>query len=110
MGEIEAIVELQAELIAALDARDVESIERATRSLADALEKMRRRSAVVSGGQEMRDKVSYALKQSDAAKTRVNFLAVKNREKMEQLAELRRPATGNVYGNRGNLRVPALQA
>lgn len=110
MGEIEAIVELQAELIAALDARDVDGIERTTKALAGALEKMRRRSAVMSGGQEMRDKVGHALKQSDALKTRVNFLAVKNREKMEQLAELRRPATGNVYGNRGNMRVAALQA
>jgi len=109
-SEIEAIVALQSQLMAALDARDVDGIEQATAALAKALETVRRNSAIAIGGEDLRDRVGHALKQSEALKTRVNFMALRNREKMEKLAEARGLAAPNVYGNGGKPRIAALTA
>jgi len=48
-----------------------------------------------------RDRVDHAVRQTDAARTRVNFLADRTRQRLDRLAERRgqrRPATYNAAG------------
>lgn len=110
MSEIEAIVALQSQLMAALDARDVDGIEQSTAALAKALDATRRSAAIAIGGEALRDSVGHALKQTEALKTRVNFMALRNREKMEKLAQMRGFTAPNTYGNATKARVNALTA
>ncbi len=96
--DIEGIIAAQAALIAALDAGDVASIEATTATLSRML------SAVQSSGAATRirhDRVDHALRQTDAARTRVNYLADRNRQRLDRLAERRgaqRPSTYNAAG------------
>ncbi len=97
-ADIEGVIAVQASLIAALDAGDVSAIEAQTATLSRLLSAMRSSGAVtgVSHG-----RVEHALRQSDAARTRVNYLADRNRQKLDRLAErrgARRPATYNSAG------------
>lgn len=101
MTAIESIIEIQAGLMDAIDARDVARIERATRDLARAIEQVRHRGAVVAG-QKLRTDLDHALKQTDALRTRVNFMALRNRERMEKLDQMRGAAAPHVYASRRN--------
>lgn len=109
MSAIESIIEIQAGLMDAIDARDVARIEQATRDLARAIEQVRHRRGLV-GGEKLQSDLGYALKQTEALKTRVNFMALRNREKMEKLDQMRGAAMPHTYANRRNAwgsRLPA---
>ncbi len=64
-------------LIAALDVGDVAAIEQATRIVAELLPMMR--SAPPDA------KLDHAARQAEAARIRVNFLADRNRQKLDRL-------------------------
>ncbi len=97
-ADIEQVIDAQAALIAALDAGDVAAIEQATASLSQLLSAMKSGGPVVT----VRTKrVDHALKQTDAARTRVNFLADRTRQRLDRLAQRRggqRPPTYNAAG------------
>jgi hypothetical protein len=109
MSDIETIIAHQAALMDALDARDVGRIEQFTKELAKAIELVRKRGALVVGD-KLESDVGYALKQTEALKTRVNFMALRNREKMERLDQMRGSAAPHVYGNRRNTKASPLPA
>lgn len=109
MTAVESIIAIQATLMEAFDSRDVARIEATTKDLARALEQVRQRGAILAGD-KLRTDLSYALKQTEALKTRVNYLALRNREKIEKLAQMRGAAMPHVYANRRNAwssRIPA---
>jgi len=108
MSNIEAIIALQAGLMDAIDARDIGQIETKTRDLSRALGQIRNRGAMVAGEKQKSD-VGYALKQTEALRTRVNFMALRNREMMERLDQMRGASTPHIYGNRRNMGVSGLQ-
>lgn len=109
MSAIQSIIAIQAGLMEAIDARDVGRIESATKDLARAIGQIRSRGGMVfAGGQ--RDDLGYALKQTEALRTRVNFMALRNRERLEKLGQMRGAAAPHVYANRRNAwgsRLPA---
>ena len=107
MTNIETIIALQAGLMDAIDARDVGQIEAKTRDLARALGQARNRGAMVIGEKQKTD-VGYALKQTEALRTRVNFMALRNREMMERLNEMRGASTPHIYVNPRNMGVSCL--
>lgn len=109
MSAVESIIEIQAALMDAFDARDIVRIEQATKDLARAVAQVRQRGAILAGD-KLRSDVGYALKQTEALKTRVNYMALRNREKMEKLDQMRGAAAPHVYPNRRNAwgsRIPA---
>lgn len=109
MSAIESIIEIQAGLMDAIDARDVGRIEQATKDLARAIGQVRHRGAMVVG-EKLHADLGYALKQTEALRTRVNFMALRNRERMERLDQMRGAAVPHVYANRRNAwgsRLPA---
>jgi hypothetical protein len=97
-SDIEGVITAQATLIAAIDAGDVAAIEAATAALSRMLSAVRASGAVADVS---RDRVDHALKQTEAARTRVNYLADRTRQRLDRLAEIRgnrRPATYNSAG------------
>lgn len=108
MSNIEAIIALQAGLMDAIDARDIGQIETKTRDLSRALGQIRNRGAMVAGEKQKSD-IGYALKQTEALRTRVNFMALRNREMMERLYQMRGASTPHIYANPRNTGVSALQ-
>ena len=78
------MIACQDELLAALDVLDVARIEAATVALAAAT-----RSITLASAQANRPSIDHALKQADAARIRINCLSAWNRQKIDQLAELR---------------------
>lgn len=97
-ADIEQVIDAQAALIAALDAGDVAAIEQATASLSQLLSGASRGGAVVA---VRAGRIDHALKQTEAARTRVNFLADRTRQRLDRLAQRRggqRPPTYNAAG------------
>lgn len=86
------VIECQARLIAALDARDADAILGATKALARAVELSRGEHRAASIEQ-----LVHGLKQADAARIRVKYLTAWNRQKIDRLAELRGQIAGNIY-------------
>jgi hypothetical protein len=86
-ADIAAITELQAALLDALDRQDVAEIEAATQALSAILPSVR--TGAVRADAMARDALNHALKQNDAAKTRIHFLADRNRQKIDRLAAMR---------------------
>ncbi|MEP6786685.1 MAG: hypothetical protein ABI898_13250 [Sphingomonadales bacterium] len=86
--QIEAVIAAQGALIAALDAGDVCAIEAATRDLAAVIDSVRRSGGVRATG-NTRARVDHALKQGDAARMRVNYLADRNRQRADRLTTRR---------------------
>jgi hypothetical protein len=87
-----AILECQARLIAALDARDTEGIHSASAALSAATEELRGHSGTVD-----RPSLELGLKQAEAVRIRVKYLTAWNRQKIDRLAELRGQSSGNIY-------------
>jgi hypothetical protein len=100
MGGIDALISCQDALIAALDARDAAGIEKATADLAAAVQAVKAQDVwrTATGG---REKVDHAIRQSDAARIRVNYMADWTRQRIDQLNELRRGAPAMTYGMPG---------
>lgn len=86
--QIEAVIAAQGALIAALDAGDVGAIEAATRNLSAVIDSVRR-AATVHATSNTRARVDHALKQGDAARMRVNYLADRNRQRADRLTTQR---------------------
>lgn len=101
MNAVESIIETQAALMNAIDARDVARIEQTTKDLARAIEQVRHRGAIIAG-EKLKADLGYALKQTEALRARVNFMALRNREKLEKLEQMRGAALPHVYANRRN--------
>jgi hypothetical protein len=102
---IEHVIEAQTALIAALDDGTAETIERATRRLSDALAHVR-----AAGAWRADDgaRVAHALRQTDAAATRVNYLADRTRQRLGRIAQARGTGGGQTYDARGKARLSAL--
>jgi hypothetical protein len=97
-ARVESLITAQATLIAALDTRDASAIEAATRALADAVAAVRAQDTWrESGG--ARDRLSHALKQTDAARIRINYLADWTRQRIDSIAELRGGASAQTYAS-----------
>lgn len=109
MTGMETIIQLQSELMGAIDARDAGEIETKTRDLARALDQIRNRGAMVVG-EKLKTDVSHALKQTEALRTRVNFMALHNREKMERLDQMRGASMPHVYANPRNIGISSQSA
>jgi SAM-dependent MidA family methyltransferase len=97
-SSLKQLIDRQAELIAALDAMDVDRIEKASSALAEAVAVVRSRHAFHTDGSE-RSMVEHGLKQSDAARMRVNYLAEVNRQRIDHLAEIRGGQPSLTYSN-----------
>jgi hypothetical protein len=86
------VIDCQTRLIAALDARDADTILSASAALTQAVEILR-----VSPAAPNSDQLTLGLKQADAARIRVKYLTAWNRQKIDRLAELRGQFSGNIY-------------
>ncbi|MEY2927719.1 MAG: hypothetical protein RL367_2196 [Pseudomonadota bacterium] len=88
MHGVDHLIDCQAALIAALDARDATRIEAATVALATAIQLVKAQDVwrSATGG---REKLDHAIRQSDAARMRVNYLANTTRQRIDQLGQLR---------------------
>lgn len=84
---IELLIEAQSDLIAALDSGNVAAIENSTQAMAAAVEKVRAQDA----WRDTADlpKLDYAMKQSQAARMRINYLSDWTRQKIDRLFEIR---------------------
>lgn len=91
MGDV---IDCQARLIAALDARDADAILSASAALAQAVDILRPSSTSPD-----LDQLELGLKQAEAARIRVKYLTAWNRQKIDRLAELRGQLSGNIYTN-----------
>jgi hypothetical protein len=95
---VEHLITAQAALIAALDMRDAAAIEAATRALADAVAAARAQDSWRENG-GVRERLSHALKQTDAARIRINYLSDWTRQRIDSIAELRSGASAQTYAN-----------
>lgn len=84
---IEALMQCQTALIAALDAGDVAEIERATQEMGSAVEALRADDGRV--GSNSLPSLDHAMRQNQAARIRVNYLSEFNRQKIDRLSEIR---------------------
>ena len=98
---IDQMIAAQTALIAALDARDAEAIEQATAALNQAIGTMRAHDVWRDGG-DVRDRVGHALKQSDAARIRINTMSEWTRQRIDGIARLRGIEPEHTYSNRCN--------
>jgi hypothetical protein len=85
-------------LIAALDARDAGAIEHASMQLALAVTYAQSYDAWRESA-EARAKIEHGLKQSNAARTRVNYLSEWTRQRIDRLNELRGASVTHTYAN-----------
>ena len=85
---LDRVIECQGALLRSLDARDVAAIESASEALSAAVNAAKAVD-VWQRPQETRSKLEYGLKQTAAARIRVNFLADWTCQKIEKLASLR---------------------
>jgi hypothetical protein len=95
-AELDAVTELQGALIDALDRQDVAAIEQSSAQLAKAVSALRRHGAIVAG-QGALDAANHALRQNDAARSRILFLGERNRQKLDRLGTLRRQSSSVGY-------------
>jgi hypothetical protein len=93
---IEAVIDCQAQLIAALDAQDVDAILRASAALEGAVDALRQHPRVVG------ERLVHGLKQAEAARIRVKYLTAWNRQKIDRLAECRGQTSSITYAKAPN--------
>ena len=95
-ARIEDLITAQAALIAALDTRDAAAIEATTRAVADAVGAVRAQDSWREG-EGVRDRIGHALKQSDAARIRINYMSDWTRQRIDSIAELRGSVPATTY-------------
>lgn len=100
---VDAVISAQTALIAALDARDAGAIEAATRTLAEAVAAMRAQDSWRESS-PLRAQIGHALRQSDAARIRINYLADWTRQRIDSIAELRGGGISHAYANPSKIR------
>jgi hypothetical protein len=91
---LDALIDCQAKLIAALDAQDADAILLASEALAAAVA-----AAGLKDGAARREQVAHGLNLAEAAGIRVKYLTAWNRQKIARLAEFRGQTPANTYGN-----------
>jgi hypothetical protein len=89
---LEAVIDSQTQLIAALDAQDADAILSASAALARAVETFRHQPETAD-----REQLAYGLKQTEAAHIRVKYLTAWNRQKIDRLAECRGQFSSATY-------------
>jgi hypothetical protein len=94
---LKALIAAQADLIGALDSQDAVAIETATLALQERVAAMRNPGAW-RDGPEAQAQLDHALKQSEAARARVNILSLWTRQKIDRLTEIRGSEPGMLYG------------
>jgi hypothetical protein len=87
-ADINTIQGLQVQMIAALDRQDVAAIEVVTSALTEATARLQGHGALYDGNEAVQQ-INQALRHNDAVKTRLAFLADRNRQKIDALAALR---------------------
>lgn len=92
---ISTLIACQAELVRALDERDIMAMQSATLALAAATREVQ----LMPSHSDEADQLHHALKQSAALKIRVNTLADWTRQRIDRLAELRGEDRPTTYGN-----------
>lgn len=97
-ASLEHIVACQERLIAALDGRNASEVEAATADLSDALSMLSEAGAVYQADAGLLD---HAIRQSEAARIRVNVLADWTRQRIDRLAEIRGQGRGGIAGTYG---------
>ncbi len=95
-AHVEALITAQAALIAALDTRDAGAIETATRALAEAAAALRMQDSWRESS-TLRERLGHALKQTDAARIRINYLSDWTRQRIVSIAELRGGGGAQTY-------------
>jgi hypothetical protein len=85
---LKALIAAQADLIGALDSQDALAIETATQALHERVAAMRIPGAW-RDGPDAQAQLDHALKQSEAARARVNILSLWTRQKIDRLTEIR---------------------
>ena len=83
---LDQVIARQEELIKALDGRDASAIEAATVELADALRALGAEGAVYGVAPKRLD---HALRQTQAARIRVNVMSDWTRQRIDRLSEIR---------------------
>jgi hypothetical protein len=91
---LEALLDCQAKLIAALDAQDADDIIDASNALAAAVAKVKLEERA-----GLREQVAQGLKLAEAASIRVKYLTAWNRQKIDRLAEIRGRTSPDSYVN-----------
>lgn len=89
---MDAVLQCQSDLIAALDTQDADAILSASSALSVAIDKLRQMR-----GAPPKEQLSYGMKQAEAARTRVKYLTAWNRQKIDRLAEYRGQASSAIY-------------
>jgi hypothetical protein len=98
MSLLEEVVACQEALLQAIDSRDVEAIEDATKALAEAVDKA---YTIQPPRSSDRSLVEHALRQSDALKMRVNTLTDWTRQRIDRIDELRGRSAQDTYTKYG---------
>lgn len=88
MNCLESVIFCQERMINALDNRDVEALEAVTAELEAAISSLR---AVGAVHECEGSNLDYALRQSNAARIRVNVLADWTRQRIDQVSDIRSP-------------------
>ncbi len=100
IGPLDRLEEAHKDLIGALDANDVESIERRVEELRTAISAVR-----AMGGwretPELKDRAKRIAQLGEAARIRVNFLTDMTRERLQMLAAARGDAGAGLYSPAG---------
>jgi hypothetical protein len=97
---IELLIDCQGALIRALDDGDVSAVERATASVARALDAVRDEKI---GSATERGRFDYALRQAEAARGRVNFLTDRVAQRLDRLTQRRGNRVVQLYTSSGKL-------
>ncbi|NIJ08983.1 hypothetical protein FHS31_002613 [Sphingomonas vulcanisoli] len=99
---LDTLIAREEALIAALDGQDVTQIESSTDAMRAALIEL----AAIGAWHnrvEVGERVIQAVKLAEAAKGRINFLADRNRRKLDRLATLTGAPLAPAYGRSGRL-------
>lgn len=98
---LQQIVNCQQAIVAALDRRDPAAIEESTAKLAEAVARARNHAAWRDDS-VTRTSLEHGLKQTDAARMRVNYLSEWTRQRIDSLNELRGLTNKDIYTNTCN--------
>jgi hypothetical protein len=96
LNALDHMVACQDAMIAALDSNDAAMIERATCALASALGQLQGQGAWHTEA-SVRATLDHAIKQSDAARIRVNCLSHTTRQRIDRMAALRGGGSSSYY-------------
>ena len=100
-SDIETIIAAQVSLIEALDSGQVLAIEATTARLSGILASVRHGGAIADMD---RGRVDHALRQAEAARSRVNYLADRTRRRADYLDRKRGGASASTYAANGQIR------